>query len=97
MNPLFYVRMLAIVGLAVGGVTMGYAVANRDESLYLTAAAVCFGGLATFLGTEAFGRIARGRSRLSRWVARVFLLPCCLIAAAAIFALVQAGLRNGGA
>ena len=87
MEILIRLRPADLIALPAGVVVMVYAVANRDEILYLVGAATCFGGFAAFLVTEAFGRIANTRSTVSRWVARVFLVPGLLISGSVLYLL----------
>jgi len=97
MEILIRLRPADLLAFPVGVVVMVYAVANRDEILYLVGAAICFGGFTAFLVTEAFGRIAKTRSTVSRWVARVFLVPSLLISGSVLYLLGRWGASHIGA
>lgn len=89
METLIRLRRIELLTFALGGATAAYAVVSRDEAMYLIAAAVCFVGMTGFLATESFGRLARARSRATRWIARFILVPSSVVSVVAIFASAQ--------
>ena len=96
MEILIHFRPAYFLAFPVGVLVMIYAVANRDEMIYLVGAATAFGGLTAFLATEAFGRIAKTRSKVSRWTARVFFVPGLLISGSVLFLLGRWGFSHVG-
>jgi hypothetical protein len=96
MELLIRLRPAALLAFTLGVVVIVYAVANRDEMLYLVGAVIGFGGITAFLVTEAFGRIAKTRSIMARWAARIVLVPSLLVSGSALFLIVRWGFSHGG-
>jgi len=87
MDILIRLRPAELLAFTLGVAVVVFAMANRDENLYLLGAAIGFGGITAFLVTEAFGRIAKTRSAISRWAARIFLVPSLVVSGSVFFLL----------
>jgi hypothetical protein len=57
---------------------------------FLVTGTFCFGAFAVWIFTEAFGPLARERSSLNRWLARIHFFPAAIVAIAAFLYLVLA-------
>ena len=96
MELLIRLRPANLVAFTLGVVVIVYAVANRDEILYLAGAAIGVGGITAFLVTEAFGRIAKTRSIIARWAARIFLVPSMLLSGSVLILIGRWGFSHVG-
>jgi hypothetical protein len=96
MEILIRLRPANLLAFTLGVLMMVYAMANRGEILYLVGAAIGFGGITAFLVTEAFGRIAKTRSAVTRWLARIFLVPSLLVLVSVFFLIGQRGFNHVG-
>jgi len=94
MEMLIRLRPVELPAFLLGVVVMVYAVANRDEFLYLIGAATGFGGVEAILITEAFGRIAKTRTPIARWVARILLVPSSFILGSVGFLIARWGFSH---
>ena len=94
MDRLIKLRPFELLSFVIGVVIMLYSTFNRDEYIYLIGATIGFGGLATFLVTESFGHLAQQRSIISRWMARIFLIPSALISLSVMYLIVRWSIYN---
>ena len=97
MEILIRLRPVCLILFVLGVAVMLHAMANRDEFLYIAAAAFGFSGMTVYLMTESFGRIAQARHSASRWIARILLIPCTLISVSAVVLIVRWSFHNIGA